>query len=42
VSVEHALPLSAGLATPGTFSIKVRVSRANGTKVIRAITITVV
>jgi hypothetical protein len=44
-SLPAALSLRNGLvqaATPGTYPIKVRVSRANGTKVIRAITITVV
>jgi hypothetical protein len=44
-SLPAALSLRNGLvqaATPGTYPIKVQVSRANGTKVIRAITITVV
>jgi hypothetical protein len=44
-SMPAALSLRNGLvqaATPGAYPIKVRVNRANGTKVLRAITITVV
>jgi hypothetical protein len=43
-SLPAALSLRNGIvqaATPGAYPIKVRIKRANGTKVIRAITVTV-